>query len=643
MRFLTPAFLGLAALAVPIIVLYMLRLRRREVTVSSVMLWQRLVQDREANAPWQRLKRNLLLLLQLLILGILVFALARPYLPVPTVASGSVAVLLDASASMNAEDMPGSQTRFEAAQDLARDLVTDLSSDEEMTVIAVGPVPRVLAPPSADRVVLREAIEAAEPSAAPADWSAALSLAAASIAGHEDTTIVIISDGGLPEELPPLPGDVRYVGVGRASENLAISAMATRPLDEQPQLFVAVTNYGTADADTILSIEADGALVAAERLTVPAGGTADLTIEDLSVDVDVIRASLSEPVTGGVEDVLPLDDEAFAVYAPPASGRALLVTDANLFLEQVLTALPNVEAFQAPPGDLPSENFDLMIFDGWLPDELPDTNLLIINPPESTELFSVGPAFEETQFQRHIEHPILAFVDFSDVAIREAVALQPTGWAQNLIEAEGGPLLVAGQVGGRRVAVMTFDIHASNLPLKISFPILIANLLEWYAPARPFDAPDSLSPGESVVLRPTATTTSFRIVLPDSTVRVVDVDQGIESFATTEQLGIYTVDLMQGDDLQTRASFAVNLFSAAESDITPADSILIGDAPVLTGGDAEEDFGQRGLWPWFAGAALLVLIIEWWVYHRGTTLPRIGRQEDAAERRRRVFYPGRRS
>ena len=67
MSFLAPiAFAGLAV-AIPILLLYMLRLRRREVLISSTFLWRQVVQDTEANTPWQRLRRNLLLFLQLLI------------------------------------------------------------------------------------------------------------------------------------------------------------------------------------------------------------------------------------------------------------------------------------------------------------------------------------------------------------------------------------------------------------------------------------------------------------------------------------------------------------------------------------------------------------------------------------------------
>src|SRR5215213_2145362 len=104
MGILAPLGLGLALLAIPIIIFYMLRLRRHEITVSSNLLWQQVVQDRQANAPWQRLRRNLLLLLQLLLLALLVVAIARPFFLTNAPAAGNLIVVLDGSASMQAGD-----------------------------------------------------------------------------------------------------------------------------------------------------------------------------------------------------------------------------------------------------------------------------------------------------------------------------------------------------------------------------------------------------------------------------------------------------------------------------------------------------------------------------------------------------------
>jgi Ca-activated chloride channel family protein len=624
MSFLTPTFFALAALAVPILILYMLRLRRREVLISSTMLWQMLVQDREANSPWQKLRRNLLLLLQLLILAALVIALARPFVRVPGTAAGNMALLLDASASMGAADLPGGQTRFEAAQSEARALVNRLASGEVMSVIAVGPSPQVLTPPTGDRAALREAINRARPADAPADWEAALTLAAASLAGRPDASIVIISDGGLPAALPPLPARVRYIRVGRGGDNLAISALATRPLGDAPQLFAAVTNYGNRDAEVILSLEVDGQLHSAERLSVPAGQTASLAVADLPASTRLIRASLTPPLGSEVPDYLSADDTAYAVYAPPVGGRVLLVTPGNLFLEQVLSALPGVEAFRATAGEMPQERFDLVILDGWLPDVLPPSNLLIVNPPASTNLFSVGDSFAATRFVRQADDPVLAFVDFAGVAVREARLVQTPGWAQTLVEAEGGPLLLAGTAEGRRVAILTFDLHASDLPLQIAFPILFANLMEWYAPARPFDAPDGLQPGQPLLIRPQAATTAYRITAPDGSTQTFPVREGGLVYASTTRLGVYKVELLAGSEVQAEGWFAVNLFAPDESRIAPAETITVGQTEVAQA-SGNEEYGQRELWHWLAVAALGVLLVEWWVYHRGSALPVSGR------------------
>ncbi len=642
MQFIRPALLALSALAIPIIVLYMLRLRRREVTISSTMLWQRLMRDREANMPWQKLRRNLLLLLQLLILAALVIALARPFVPVPSVASGSVALLLDASASMQAADMPGGDTRFEAAQDAARALITDLAADSVVTVIAVGPTPEVLAPPTGDRAVLREAISRAEPTQSSADWESALALAGATVAGREQASIVIISDGGLPDSLPTLPAEVQYVPIGRSGNNVAITALAVRALEGVPVVFVAVTNTGSQPADVILSLTVDGELYTAERLTIPPGETVDQTYDDLPVTTEVIEAALQPPVEGGTVDVLALDDTATAVYAPPVGGRVLLVTEGNLFLAQVLRSIPGIDAYQIEPGELPADPFDLIIFDGWVPGELPQTNMLIINPQQTTNLFVVREPFETTRFVRQVDDPLLAFVDFDEIAVREAMTVEPTGWARTLVEAEGGPLLLAGSQGGHKVAVLTFDLHASDLPLQVAFPLLVANLFEWYAPAQPFDVSGGLTPGDPVVIRPQGEADAYRVTLPDGTRRTFELDADTLTFTETDQLGAYRVDLLAGAETLASRSFAVNLFSPEESDIAPRETIQIGQEPV--GGETvEEEFGQREFWQWLAGAALIILIVEWWVYHRGGAITRRERKERAAKPRRGLLYPGRRS
>jgi hypothetical protein len=102
---IVPAALGFIALAIPIIIFYMLRLRRQPAPISSLLLWQRVLQDHEANAPWQRVRRNLLLLLQLLLLALLVLALARPFRTVEAKVQGNIILLIDASASMQATDI----------------------------------------------------------------------------------------------------------------------------------------------------------------------------------------------------------------------------------------------------------------------------------------------------------------------------------------------------------------------------------------------------------------------------------------------------------------------------------------------------------------------------------------------------------
>ena len=174
------ALLGLALLA-PVIAMYLLKRRREEVPVSSTFLWERVVQDIEANAPWQRLRRNLLLLLQLLFLLLAIFGLARPFVTAAGAAGQSLIVVLDTSISMGARD--GAQgTRLDTARAEALRLMEGLPDNGRVTVIRAGNGADILAANTNDQVAVRAALEGLQPLAPDSDLTPALNLAAAAAA-----------------------------------------------------------------------------------------------------------------------------------------------------------------------------------------------------------------------------------------------------------------------------------------------------------------------------------------------------------------------------------------------------------------------------------------------------------------------------
>ncbi len=624
MSFLTPLFLLLGLLAGPVILLYMLRLRRQEMRVSSTLLWQKLLRDREANAPWQRLRRNLLLILQLLILAFLVLALARPFIPVSTVVSGNVVVLLDASASMQATDVE--PNRFAAAQSEAARLIRQLGGGDQMTLIQVGQTPQVLAAATSERSLLTQALEQATVESAAADWPAAFALAAGAAQGYQDARVVILSDGGLPTGLPPLPAEVIYLPVGNSGENLSLAALATRDSEDGIQLFASITNHGQANQQALLNLRVDGTLYDARRVDVAAGSTSNLTWV-LPEGSAIVQAELSD----NAADILPADDVAWAVHEGGISNRVLLVTEGNLFLEQIYAVLPGVEAFKAGP-DSPflngqnddAETFDLYVFDGVpLPNPPPASDLFIINPTQTvsqtTDLFTVTSVFSDTTVTRLVDSPLLQFVDWSGVDIRQAKNVT-AGWAQTLIAAEGGPLLLTGEQAGHRIAILTFALRDSDLPLQIAFPILMANLTGWLNPGRAFDTATSLQPGDPVTITPGASTTRVLVQKPDGTTWGEEVSEATLVFVETKQLGLYEVLLEDSAGERPAGSFAVNLFDVGESAAAPQETLQL--AAQTVGSASENAISQRELWPWLAGLAFVILLVEWWVHFRGAVRPR---------------------
>jgi hypothetical protein len=372
----------------------------------------------------------------------------------------------------------------------------------------------------------------------------------------------------------------------------------------------------------LVELSADGALFDARRLSVPAGRSGTLTLDDLPYDLRVLRARLVFEEGEGDHDrnALPLDDVAWAVHAPPVSGRVLLVSAGNLFLERALGALPGVELTRlAPDRPLPAEPYDLYVYDGSVTPTLPSGNLWLVGPPGSADdgfSIRVGGTFTVTEISRVAQDDVLLrYVDLGAVHVRQARAVEPPPEARVLVESPGGPLLFVAQRPEGRLAVLAFDLRDSDLPLQVAFPVLTANLVGWLLPGGTARLPALVRPGDPVPMQPDPAAAEILVTAPDGTRHALAVGDDPPVFAATDRLGVYRVEYLDrsGAVLQSGA-LTVNLFDEAESDIAPREVVRVGRTEVPTAARGEE--GRREFWPWLAGAALGALAVEWWAYQR---------------------------
>jgi len=596
---------ALALLAIPAItLLYFLKVRRPELRVSTLQFWRPFVADRQANAPWQKLRGSLLLALQLLAAGAIALALMRPGVTGAAGVSSTTVVMLDGSASMQATDQ--SPNRFEGAVAEARRRAAQLRPGQQMAVVLLGTHAQLLAPPSGDPAVLNAALDRARPSGGEVDLGEGISLANAVLAGRTGGVIDLIGDGHAraPSSPPRLSGPLEFVRVGTTSENAGIEAI-TRVRDNT--VFVRVANYGRADRDLRVQFLADGRLVDVVPIHVGANASADLTWANLPTTTQVLQARVTP------SDAFGLDDSAWLVTAAPTIHKVLLVTAENGFLARALALRPGLLlTVQKPAEYKPGQAFDLFVFDGFVPTgKLPEP-ALYVGPPAGQGPVAAGSLVAPgTILPADQRDPLLQDVVLKDVHVQVAARVAvPASWRVAMAGSDL-PLLLIHQ-GEPRVAEFTFDLHQSDLPLRAAFPILVQNLLGYLLPGG-FEN-RAFPPERPVTLATETGAAAVEVTTPDGRVIHLAPPFPAPPFTDTSRPGVYTV--RQQLPAGTRTSFfVVNFSDPGLSRIAP------GPAPLLQDySDSPARPTPRGtleIWPWLAIGALLLLAGEWFVFHRG--------------------------
>src|SRR6202035_5867552 len=326
MSLLAPAAAVLALTIPAILALYFLKIRRPTRIVPALHLWPDQIRDRQANVPWQRLRPSWLLFLQLLAAARL-GAAVQPALPTGAALARHSIVLLDASASMQATDVAPS--RLGDAKRQVNALIDQLGPQDRMTVIAVGPVARIVASVTGDRDTLHRAVNAVTASNGPADLSAALATAAGLVRAGDDARAYLYSDGivqSLRAATTALPFPVEYHRVGVSGENVGLTSLTVRTSAQSRAAYLHVQNFGQQPRSVSLEWRADGHLLDVRPLAL-AGGQAQDLILPVPGDATSVTARLA---TG---DIFALDDTTTAVARTPRAFRVLLVTPGHVFLE----------------------------------------------------------------------------------------------------------------------------------------------------------------------------------------------------------------------------------------------------------------------------------------------------------------------
>ncbi len=632
-----------------ILLLHLLRNRRAQIDIPSLRLWRGLERKRQGGLP-RHIPLSVMLILQLLIAGALTLGLARPALSFLLAQPQQIIFILDLTTSMTAEDVAGegnvgNRRRFDTARQFIQDQLQALGQHDTFAVISLDPRPQLLfSGGSEQKMPARLALDNLVPGATGVDLPAALTLANGLIddpqRGHQ---IIVLTDGNFPqpEALPPLLAPLRWQlipGGSRGVSNQALLNVSASPLpDGRHRIFARLVNYSeTLTRRTVRISTEQGPFDEVTLQLAPQAETAQ--IWTLPAQAQVATVEIVEP------DALALDNRAQLWLTGSTQQQVLLVSAASESPEAAIEGEGEVNALalalQVQPGveltaatfdaletgQIDLTDFDLVVYDG-LPATMtawPPGNVLVVNPPLGHSLLAaqnfgrmLRPEINADQADSSATlSTLLKGVDLSGVYFDRVPQLTLPAWAEVDLVAvplagqpeSPTPLIFHGNVDDSRLVVWAFDLAASNLPARLALPILTANTLATLlAPAPPAVVPV----GEPVVLDG-----NYTIEVPGGRRLAAEpvIEQNQDVFSHTKQPGLYRI---YNDRDHLVAGFAVHAGSALESNLTgplQPETLNLTYVSAKTGPNPQFDFQEY--WPWLAGLALLVVVLEGWLAWR---------------------------
>ncbi|MCP5006812.1 MAG: VWA domain-containing protein [Planctomycetes bacterium] len=638
MGFINLIAFGYLSLCGFVVLLYYFSKKKSVVEVPSMLPWMVLKEDIVRSRVF---RADILFLLQLLLILLLVFFLARPYLKssISNISGKNVVLLIDLSASMQTSEANGS--RFDQAKSDALRMVSKLGQGDRMMVLTADSSSRILTEFTNDRQVLNTVIENLRPRDTGTNLEEGVSLGVSFLKNVDKGEMHVLTD-----QSPSTIGfsqteglSVKFTRYGANTDNVAITSLDIYQdmfnNYTEREAYVTVKNYSEGTKDVTVQILLRGDVIKKTEIVLSGGEQKTLRVGNLHVP-GIVKAEIE------TNDFLSVDNAAYAIVNKIKPVRILLVSDDSKLeneLEKVQNSTHRIRLTRIETADYVHDlmgNYDVTIFHRFMPDINPDISALYVSPHESRSYLESKVKGVFDPFHRSLinvmrvsnnariidwdsTHPIMRHLDHLDnIHIKSVVEIKPPEWSTSLIKIAGtsmdATVAFAGEYKGERTMVFGFDLgsfdfsEAKNLKILI----MILNIIQWL---NPYEKEESISvltgdqyhanyikQGEFELLNPKGETEIFPLV------KNAEEREGLNK---VEYVGVYRIS---GAHIQRE--FVANLFNEKESDLLAETSAtkefsFEESESVTIIEDKKNEFGRYLLM-----FVPLLLLLEWVIYYK---------------------------
>ncbi len=608
---------------IPLVVLYFLKLKRPRLEIPSLALWQSVVNDQRVNSPFQKFRRNLLLLLQLILLSLIILALMQPFISAGPETAEYLPVLIDCSASMSSTVKGSAQTRLDLAKEQARAMIENLRGNGKIALFSFSTGGRRLTEFTDDKQILLRALAKVEPTHRSGRLDEVLRMADAFARTSPIHRVVVMTDGNLKDQVDfELPFKLEVQRVDKGGDNLGITEMnARRSGTDSWDVFVRVAGSTSEPVYGELTLTQDGKTVGRESVV-----ASNEDSERIVFSVDSDGASLLQ-ATLKLNDFDSLEVDNTVWLNIPETRPLKVRTSAELFSWQHALSVqsdldldtgespsaPEYDLIISDSEDLSGASAPIVIYSGIVPQELQD--LIAVNdvdvddtPVRIIDWVNTAPLLRHVQLRDVQIGQKARFADGAD-----AHDLEERGF-EVLVHGAEGPLMLQRRRGLETEYYFLFHTDRSTLPYRVAFPILVTNVIESAMQRASLSevvaAPTGVLPALSV-------TPDREYVIQGPTGKTDTVRSTVNGLLTGVQADIVgKYDITDAGELV--ASVGTGLLSPLETSLRAVAELQFTELNVTTNESQIID-SDRPLWWTLAFLAFIFLLVEWWYFQRMKT------------------------